>query len=140
MGLTPYPGLARGTVAGVVTYLRSGDDSMALYCPNCGKTLAEDAAFCSGCGRSVANPAASGGAPFAYRPGLRRARAGRKIAGVCQGLANHLGWDVTVLRVLAVVLAIALFPLGIIAYLLFWLITPEEPFALPPATPMKPAM
>jgi phage shock protein C len=110
---------------------------MAIYCPNCGKTLADDAAFCSACGRSVGNPAAP---PFAYRPGLMRARAGRKIAGVCQGLANHFRWDVTLLRALAVILAIVTFPLGIIAYLIFWLIMPEEALALPPATPMKPAV
>jgi phage shock protein C len=108
---------------------------MALYCSSCGKPLADDAVFCSGCGRSV-----SAGAFPAQRAPLMRARAGRKIAGVCLGLANHFGWDVTLLRVTAVLLAIVTFPVGVVAYLAFWLIMPEEPLALPPATPMNSAV
>jgi phage shock protein C len=111
---------------------------MALHCSNCGKALGEDARFCSACGQQIANPSA--GAPFAYRPGLMRARAGRKIAGICQGFANHMGWDVTLLRVIAVVLAIVTFPLGIVVYLIAWLIMPEEPLSLPPATPVSSAV
>ena len=107
---------------------------MALYCPNCGKMAADDAAFCSYCGRAL-NPAAP---PYAYRPPLVRARVGRKVAGVCQGVANHLGWDVTLLRVLTVIVSIVLFPLGIIAYLICWLVIPEEALVLPPVAQAKP--
>jgi phage shock protein C len=63
-----------------------------------------------------------------------RPRAGRKLAGVCQGLANQYGWDVTLTRVIAVVLAIFVFPIGLIAYGLLWLMMPEEALALPPTT------
>lgn len=107
---------------------------MALHCSNCGKALGDDAHFCSACGRPVANPSAS---PWAYRPPLMRSRAGRKIAGVCQGIANRMVWDVTFLRVLAVVLAFLTFPLGIIVYFVFWLVMPEEPLTLFPATPVN---
>lgn len=48
------------------------------------------------------------------------------IAGVCGGIAEWLGWDVTLVRVLYVVISIAsvAFP-GILVYLLLWLIMPQ---------------
>ncbi len=53
-------------------------------------------------------------------------RKNRMIAGVCGGLADWLGWDVTLVRVLYVVISIAsvAFP-GILVYLLLWLIMPQ---------------
>ncbi len=56
-----------------------------------------------------------------------RPLAGRKLAGVCQGLANQYGWDVTLIRVIAVLLAVVAFPIGFVAYLVFWLMVPEQP-------------
>lgn len=103
---------------------------MAVYCSGCGRALGDDASFCSGCGKPV------GGVMRPARPALIRPRAGRKVAGVCQGLANHLGWDVTVLRVITVILSIVTFPLGIITYLIFWLVVPEEPLPIAPVTIM----
>lgn len=57
------------------------------------------------------------------------------IAGICQGLANANGWDVTLVRVLAVVLGLMTFPFGFMAYFVFWVVIPEQPFVLPSATP-----
>jgi phage shock protein C len=111
---------------------------MALYCAGCGKALADDAHFCPACGRPAGGSVA-GNTPATARPPLMRSRIGRKVAGVCQGLANHLGWDVTILRVITIVLAVVTFPLGIIAYLICWLVMPEEPLILPPITPIHPA-
>jgi phage shock protein C len=65
---------------------------------------------------------------------LTRPRAGRKLAGVCQGLANQYRWDVTLIRVIAVLLSVLVFPVGLLAYGLLWMMMPEEPLALPPAT------
>lgn len=55
---------------------------------------------------------------------LRRSRH-RVFGGVCAGLAEWLGWDVTLVRVLYVVISIvsAAFP-GLIVYLLLWVIMP----------------
>ena len=50
----------------------------------------------------------------------------RKIAGVCSGLADHLGIDVTVMRVVAVVLALVT-PAALIAYLVASVALPERP-------------
>jgi phage shock protein PspC (stress-responsive transcriptional regulator) len=57
---------------------------------------------------------------------LRRSRQNRMIAGVCGGLAEWLGWDVTVVRVLYVVVSAlsAAFP-GIVAYIVLWMVMPE---------------
>lgn len=56
---------------------------------------------------------------------LRRSRRHRMIAGVCGGLAEWLGWDPTLVRVLYVVVSIAsvAFP-GILAYVILWLVMP----------------
>jgi phage shock protein PspC (stress-responsive transcriptional regulator) len=52
----------------------------------------------------------------------------RMVAGVCGGLAEWLGWDPTIVRVLYVVVSIvsAAFP-GILAYLLLWVLIPRAP-------------
>ncbi len=57
---------------------------------------------------------------------LRRSRRRRIIAGVCGGLAEWLGWDPTLVRVLYVAVSIlsAAFP-GILAYLVLWVLMPE---------------
>jgi phage shock protein PspC (stress-responsive transcriptional regulator) len=48
------------------------------------------------------------------------------IAGVCGGLAEWLGWDATLVRVLYVVISVlsVAFP-GIIVYLVLWFLMPE---------------
>lgn len=52
------------------------------------------------------------------------------IAGVCGGIAKWLDWDPTVVRVAYVLLSLfsAAFP-GIIAYIILWLLIPEEGYA-----------
>jgi phage shock protein PspC (stress-responsive transcriptional regulator) len=57
---------------------------------------------------------------------LRRSRRNRMIAGVCGGLAEWLGWDPTLVRVLYVVASIlsAAFP-GLLVYVVLWLVMPE---------------
>ena len=59
---------------------------------------------------------------------LVRSRRHRMIAGVCGGLAEWLGWDPTLVRVLYVVgsiLSVA-FP-GLLVYVVLWLVMPEAP-------------
>jgi phage shock protein C len=49
------------------------------------------------------------------------------IAGVCAGLAEWLGWDIALVRLLYLILTIfsAGFP-GILAYVILWIVMPEE--------------
>ena len=61
---------------------------------------------------------------------LHRSRRNRMIAGVCGGLAETLGWDVTMVRILYVLVSVlsAAFP-GILVYLVLWVVVPESPAA-----------
>jgi len=58
---------------------------------------------------------------------LRRSRRQRLIAGVCGGIAEWLGWDVTLVRVLFVLVSVlsAAFP-GILVYVVLWVVMPES--------------
>ena len=57
---------------------------------------------------------------------LRRSRRNRWIAGVCGGLAEWLGWDPLLVRILYVVVSVvsAAFP-GILVYLVLWIVVPQ---------------
>jgi phage shock protein C len=57
---------------------------------------------------------------------LVRKRDGRMVAGVCAGLADYLGTDVTLIRVIVAAFAIVTGGAGILAYLVAWAIIPEE--------------
>jgi len=63
---------------------------------------------------------------------VRRSASGR-LGGVCAGLAEYLDTDVTLVRVLALILAI--FPGGliggIVAYLVAWILMPDAPGPAP---------
>ncbi len=50
------------------------------------------------------------------------------VAGVVGGLAEHFGLDPNLLRIIYVLVSIfsAAFP-GILVYILFWILVPEEP-------------
>lgn len=63
------------------------------------------------------------------RPGLKRSREYRVLAGVCGGFAEWLGWDPWVVRFVFLVVsaASAAFPGGLV-YLLLWVLMPlREP-------------
>jgi phage shock protein C len=61
---------------------------------------------------------------------LQRSRRNKVIAGVCGGIADWLGWDPTIVRVLYVIVSVAsaAFP-GILVYLLLWVVMPKAPSA-----------
>ncbi|WP_224751984.1 PspC domain-containing protein [Microbacterium helvum] len=56
---------------------------------------------------------------------LMRPRQGRLIAGVCAAVANRFGWNVTLVRVLTVI-AVVFFGLSLWAYILLWILIPNE--------------
>lgn len=92
-----------------------------MYCNYCGKVLPDDATLCAYCGKRVAGVVA--------RKKLVRPRSGRKIAGVCIGVAEYFDFDVTLVRLVWALCS--LFGLaGIIAYAAAWIIVPEEPLLL----------
>ena len=58
---------------------------------------------------------------------LRRSTRDAMIAGVCGGIAQWLGWDPTLVRVLYVLLSVlsAGFP-GTLVYIILWVVMPED--------------
>ena len=101
-----------------------------MYCNYCGKVIQDDAQHCAYCGKHVAGVVA--------RQRLVRPRYGRKIAGVCLGFAEYFNLDVTLIRIVWAVCAIC-GGIGLIPYVVAWIVMPEEPLALaaPTSVPDK---
>ena len=57
---------------------------------------------------------------------LVRNRDNRIVAGVCAGLADYLGMDVNVVRLLVAVVTVFTAGTAILAYLVAWAVIPEE--------------
>ena len=57
---------------------------------------------------------------------LYRSQKDQQIAGVCGGVAEYLGVDPTLVRLLWVIFAIAGGP-GLLLYIIMWAIVPLEP-------------
>ncbi|WP_166169435.1 PspC domain-containing protein [Acinetobacter sp. SA01] len=60
--------------------------------------------------------------------GLYRSKRQNMIAGVMGGIAERFGWNVTLLRIIFVLVSVmsAAFP-GILVYLILWLVIPKQP-------------
>jgi phage shock protein PspC (stress-responsive transcriptional regulator) len=75
--------------------------------------------------------ASAGPAPGVPRR-LYRARQGRMLAGVCAGLAEYFHTDPTLIRLLWILGTLLTTPaLGVIAYVIMALVTPESPVLAP---------
>lgn len=94
-----------------------------MFCPHCGKEVVDSARFCSHCGAN---------AQVNHTPRTRivRPRSPRLIAGVCSGFALYYGWDLALVRVLTLVLAVLTSGVGALVYLGAWIIMPESQYAL----------
>lgn len=57
---------------------------------------------------------------------LYRSLKNRKIAGVCGGLAEYLNIDPVIVRLVWIIFTLA-GGAGILAYILAWIVIPEEP-------------
>jgi len=57
---------------------------------------------------------------------LYKSRNDKKISGVCGGIANYFDIDPTLVRIAWVLFSLA-YGSGIIAYIIFALVMPEEP-------------
>jgi phage shock protein PspC (stress-responsive transcriptional regulator) len=103
-----------------------------MLCPSCQKEILQDSRFCYFCG--AAQPAPS---PAAFPSGpkvLRRSVSDRKIGGVCAGLAEHFDLDVSLVRILWILLLFT--GAGLILYLVCWIVIPDASAPSAP-TPQK---
>jgi phage shock protein PspC (stress-responsive transcriptional regulator) len=68
---------------------------------------------------------ATPGQPAGSRPRLTRDTQRRILGGVCAGIARHYDYDVTVVRIVAVLLALP-GAFGIVLYLALWVLMPSD--------------
>ncbi len=68
---------------------------------------------------------------------LYRSTDQRMIAGVCGGIAEYFNIDVTIVRIIAVILLLPGAAPGFLPYVILWIIVPKKPKAtqanIPPA-------
>lgn len=103
-----------------------------MYCSSCGYEVAADHRYCPKCGRLVeGGPDLTG--PGAAAPRLSRPMDTKKIAGVCAGIARYLRVDVTLIRIIVLLLSVYPPGLGLIFYVVCWIVMPRDVWALPSA-------
>lgn len=56
---------------------------------------------------------------------LKKSSTDKMIAGVCGGIANSLGWDATIIRIIFVVLTVVGWGTPILIYLILALVMPD---------------
>ena len=94
-----------------------------MFCTKCGIELREQDKFCFECGTVTGRGTPS--MPRTER--LSRPVREAKIAGVCAGFARHFGLDVTLVRIVWLVLMVWPVPLfGLIAYIVAWFVMPKD--------------
>lgn len=105
---------------------RHADRAPAGTCVSCGNFICdecrvtmEDRMYCKRC---LERGAERGPA----RKELRRSYRERVIAGVCGGLAEYFDIDTTLFRVLYVVATLFTAFAGVLAYIVLWIVIPNE--------------
>jgi phage shock protein C len=105
-----------------------------MYCTNCGTQIGDSDKFCRECacetkvGRETKRQTASG---YVAPRRLYRVTSEKRIAGVCAGLARYFEVDVTLVRLLVVAGTLFSGGLGLLGYIVAWIIMPRENEALP---------
>src|SRR5438445_1000079 len=92
-----------------------------MYCTQCGVELEPQHKYCNQCGRP-----AGGVVPQQASERLERSMRDKKIAGVCAGVARYFGVDVTLVRLIWVVLVFVPPSIGVIAYIVGWIVMPKS--------------
>lgn len=94
-----------------------------MICYNCQKEILEGSRYCYHCGaaqKPLSPP------PISRRP-LRRSRRYKAIAGVCAGFAEYFDLDVALVRIVwAIVTVFSGIVAGVLAYLICWIVIPQE--------------
>ena len=88
-------------------------------CPYCAEPIQDAAVKCRYCGSSLTSSALS--------REWYRSREGKKIAGVCAGLAQELGIAATPVRLAFVLLTVIAGGAGLVLYVILWVVMPYRP-------------
>ena len=97
-----------------------------MNCTACGKEIYPGSRFCSNCGQAVVAQ------PFQpVKSRLYRPCNGRMIAGVCAGFSQAYGWDIVPVRILLAVFVFLGCGTPILAYIIAWIVMPDEPYFIP---------
>ena len=109
-----------------------------MICSSCQKNIADGSRFCYNCGAQqtvtgAPNVAAVTGGPKR----LMRSSTDKKLGGVCAGLAEYFDMDITLVRVLWL-LVVLCGGTGILLYVILWIVLPVAPLqvAAPPQAPI----
>ena len=94
-------------------------DTPTKRCPYCAEEIRLEATKCRYCGSLVEGSALT--------RTWHRARHGRRIAGVCAGLAEEFGISVTVIRLAFLLGTLLGGGTGVIVYLVLWVVMPYAP-------------
>jgi phage shock protein C len=108
-----------------------------MYCSHCGRQMEDEARYCSACGTARGSLGPSSSDREVKK--LIRPREGRRIAGVCAGVANYFDIDVTLVRILWILVTILPPVPGIVAYIVCWIAMPNAPEAIHPTSLAAPA-
>lgn len=98
-----------------------------MFCSYCGKSIPDDANLCPYCAVRVSGAVG--------RQRLVRPRCGRKIGGVCLGFAEYFDLDVSLIRVAWLICLLG--GVGALAYVVAWIVIPEEPPSLAAPVPQS---
>ena len=105
-----------------------------MFCTQCGVELEPQVRYCSQCGKGT-------GAGSSWTPKGRQltlSSRDKKIGGVCAGFARYFDVDVTLMRIIWLVLIFAPPGVGLIGYALAWLVMPREQPSMPAAVEPSP--
>ena len=102
-----------------------------MFCTNCGREVTQESRFCSQCGQGTRFETPAAGSGYYAPRRLYRLTYDKKIGGVCSGLAKYLDMDVTLVRLVTVVVTVftGVAP-GIVAYLLAMIVMPKDEGAM----------
>lgn len=100
-----------------------------MYCTKCGVELQARDIYCSQCGNATEKASQRPHVGAEPRP-LMRSIYEKKVAGVCAGVAKYLDVDVTVVRLVWLILTVFPPSIGLVAYIIAWIVMPKEPARL----------
>jgi phage shock protein PspC (stress-responsive transcriptional regulator) len=115
-----------------------------MICTSCQKEITQGSNFCYHCGAKQMNAAQTQAAPAPARAHserkLMRSSTDKKLGGVCAGVATYFDMDVTLVRVLWL-LVFFCGGFGLLLYIVLWIVLPVEPLYVPMAqTPSAPSV